>query len=108
MNIIVRFTSLIYKMVKIAKRCMGFQEMLEDVCNRVNNLTDKVLSSIIRYKIMHSNIEEMLYVAWEGQAAYYNNQSLNNYIRRLRNLLEDHSNLGVQLHRGLGYSLVEG
>ena len=52
--------------------------------------------------------EEMLYAAWEGQAEYYNNQSLNNYIRRLRNLLEYHSNLEVQLHRGLGYSLVEG
>lgn len=52
--------------------------------------------------------EDMLYAAWEGQEQYYNNQSMNNYVRRLRNLLEDNSNLKVQSHRGLGYSLVEG
>lgn len=50
--------------------------------------------------------EDMLYAAWEGQEQYYNNQSLNNYVRRLRNLLEDNSNLKVMVHRGLGYSLV--
>ena len=51
--------------------------------------------------------DDILYAAWEGQTEYYNNQSLNNYIRRLRNLLEDNSNLIIQLHKGVGYSLVE-
>ena len=68
--------------------------------------------NILREPIANSNQlvsrKEMLDAAWEVQTEYYNNQSLNNYIRRLRNLLEDHSNLEVQLHRGLGYSLVEG
>ena len=50
--------------------------------------------------------DDILYAAWEGQAEYYNDQSLNNYIRRLRNLLKDNSNLIIQLHKGVGYSLV--
>lgn len=51
--------------------------------------------------------EDMFYAAWEGQAEYYIEQSLNNYIRRLRNLLEEDTNLEIVLHRGLGYKLAE-
>ena len=67
--------------------------------------------NILRKLIANSNQlvsrDDILYAAWEGQEEYYNNQSLNNYIRRLRNLLEEHSNLEVHVHRGIGYSLVE-
>lgn len=66
--------------------------------------------NILRKLIANSNQlvsrDDILYAAWEGQEEYYNNQSLNNYIRRLRILLEEHSNLKVQSHRGFGYSLV--
>lgn len=67
--------------------------------------------NILRKLIANSNQlvsrDDILYAAWEGQSEYYSDQSLNNYIRRLRNLLEDNSNLIIQLHRGVGYSLVE-
>lgn len=67
--------------------------------------------NILRKLIANSNQlvsrDDILYAAWEGQEEYYNNQSLNNYIRRLRILLEEHSNLKVLLHRGIGYSLEE-
>ena len=67
--------------------------------------------NILRKLIANSNQlvsrDDILYAAWEGQEEYYNNQSLNNYIRRLRILLEEHSNLRVLLHRGIGYSLEE-
>lgn len=41
--------------------------------------------------------DDICYAAWDGQSAYYNDQSLNNYIRRLRNLLEEETNLEIQL-----------
>ena len=67
--------------------------------------------NILRKLVANSNQlvsrDDILYAAWEGQSEYYSDQSLNNYIRRLRNLLEDNSNLIIQLHRGVGYSLVE-
>lgn len=43
--------------------------------------------------------------AWSGQMEYYNDQSLNNYIRRLRIILEDNTNLEINLVRGMGYRL---
>lgn len=51
--------------------------------------------------------EDILYAAWEGQSEYYNNQSLNNYIRRLRVLLEENTNLEINFSRGSGYQLRE-
>lgn len=50
-----------------------------------------------------------LYVAiWGNDTAYYNEQSLNNYIRRVRVMLENSdTGLEIYLHRGLGYRLSE-
>ena len=49
--------------------------------------------------------DDILFAAWEGQVEYYNDQSLNNYIRRLRNNIKDNTNLEIQWFRGLGYKL---
>lgn len=49
--------------------------------------------------------DDILFAAWEGQVEYYNNQSLNNYIRRLRNKIKDNTNLEIEGFRGLGYKL---
>lgn len=51
--------------------------------------------------------EEILQAAWEGRSEYYNNQSLNNYIRRLRTLLTKDTNLEIASIRGVGYQLRE-
>lgn len=51
--------------------------------------------------------EDILSAAWEGQSLYYNDQSLNNYIRRLRTLLEENTNLEINSSRGMGYQLRE-
>ncbi len=49
--------------------------------------------------------ENIYFAIWENQTAYYNEQSLNNYIRRLRNILEHDNKVEIILHRGLGYKL---
>lgn len=49
--------------------------------------------------------EEILHAAWKGQSEYYNDQSLNNYIRRLRTLLEEDTHLEIASMRGMGYRL---
>ena len=51
--------------------------------------------------------DDILYAAWEGQTEYYSDQSLNNYIRRLRNLLDDDTNLEIEVQRAVGYRLKE-
>lgn len=47
------------------------------------------------------------YVAiWKDETIFYNEQSLNNYIRRIRVMLENHdTGLDVFMQRGLGYKL---
>lgn len=50
---------------------------------------------------------DLLYAAWEGQSEYYNEQSLNNYIRRIRNYLTENTNLEIEMYRGIGYKLKE-
>ncbi|WP_294081556.1 response regulator transcription factor [Proteiniphilum sp. UBA5384] len=51
--------------------------------------------------------EDIFEAAWKGQSDYYNDQSLNNYIRRLRTLLEEDTNLEIASMRGMGYQLRE-
>ncbi len=51
--------------------------------------------------------EDIFDAAWKGQSDYYNDQSLNNYIRRLRTMLEEDTNLEIQSLRGQGYLLRE-
>ena len=48
---------------------------------------------------------DLMAAAWDGQKAYYNEQSFNNYIRRLRNLLKNDTNLVIELSRQFGYKL---
>ena len=50
-----------------------------------------------------------LYIAvWGKDTAFYNEQSLNNYIRRVRVLMEDNdTGVEVSMHRNLGYKLRE-
>lgn len=50
--------------------------------------------------------EELCQAVWGDETAYYNEQSLNNYIRRVRVLMEESaSGFEVVLHRQLGYRL---
>ncbi|HBX47100.1 response regulator transcription factor [Limibacterium fermenti] len=49
--------------------------------------------------------EELFYAAWEGNTESYNENSLNNYIRRLRVLLAENTNLKITLQKGNGYKL---
>lgn len=51
--------------------------------------------------------EEMYVAIWGMDKAMYNEQSLNNYIRRLRAILDKNSGLEIQLIRGVGYKLRE-
>ncbi len=52
--------------------------------------------------------KDLFYSVWEDKKTCYNDQSLNNYIRRLRTLLEDsHTGLTILLHRNMGYQLVK-
>jgi DNA-binding response OmpR family regulator len=52
--------------------------------------------------------EELYYAIWGNSTAFYNEQSLNNYIRRLRTIIEQaHIGMEIVLHRGLGYKLKE-
>ncbi|WP_313381652.1 response regulator transcription factor [Proteiniphilum saccharofermentans] len=52
--------------------------------------------------------EDIYYAIWKKDTAYYNEQSLNNYIRRVRVMLENNdTGLEVSLHRSLGYKLRE-
>ncbi len=50
--------------------------------------------------------EDLFYSVWKNQCVYYNEQSLNNYIRRLRLLFEDNNTgVAIALHRNVGYRL---
>ncbi|MDD4799480.1 MAG: response regulator transcription factor [Proteiniphilum sp.] len=65
--------------------------------------------NILRELTIHVNEivsrEDMYEVVWDKDTSYYNEQSLNNYIRRLRNILEPDNKVEISLHRGLGYKL---
>ncbi len=51
--------------------------------------------------------EDLYRAIWEDATAYYNEQSLNNYIRRIRIILEkEHLGVEINLQRGLGYRLM--
>lgn len=64
---------------------------------------------ILKELVLHANEivsrEEMYFAVWKKDTAYYNEQSLNNYIRRLRNMLEPDNKVEILLHRGVGYKL---
>ena len=64
---------------------------------------------ILREFVNHLNEivsrEDVYLAVWGRETAYYNEQSLNNYIRRLRTVLERDDNVEITLHRGLGYKL---
>ena len=49
---------------------------------------------------------DLMATAWGGEKEYYNDQSFNNYVRRLRKLLEGDTNLGIEMSRQFGYRLV--
>ncbi|MDD2594282.1 MAG: response regulator transcription factor [Bacteroidales bacterium] len=50
--------------------------------------------------------EEIYRAVWGKDVAYYNEQSLNNYIRRVRLLVEDNdTGMALSMHRNLGYKL---
>ena len=64
---------------------------------------------ILKELVLHANEivsrEEMYFAVWKKDTAYYNEQSLNNYIRRLRSMLEPDNKVEILLHRGVGYKL---
>lgn len=49
--------------------------------------------------------EDMCVAVWGKVEDYYSGQSLNNYICRLRNILERDTKVKISLNRGLGYKL---
>lgn len=50
--------------------------------------------------------EDFHYAIWNKDTALYNEQSLNNYIRRIRVMLDENdTGVEVSMHRGLGYRL---
>lgn len=49
--------------------------------------------------------EDMYVAVWDKEKAFYNEQSLNNYIRRLRGILEPDEKVEISMHRGMGYKL---
>ena len=52
--------------------------------------------------------DDLYRAIWGDSPAYYNEQSLNNYIRRLRTILENvQVGVKINLQRGLGYRLEE-
>lgn len=66
-----------------------------------------ILKKLVEHFSDFVSREDIFYAAWEGQSNYYNDQSLNNYIRRLRILLEENTNLEIHTLRGMGYKLNE-
>ncbi|SFL07752.1 two-component system, OmpR family, KDP operon response regulator KdpE/two-component system, OmpR family, response regulator RpaB [Porphyromonadaceae bacterium KH3CP3RA] len=66
-----------------------------------------ILKKLVAHFADFVSREDIFYAAWEGQSDYYNDQSLNNYIRRLRILLEENTNLEIHTSRGMGYKLNE-
>ena len=52
--------------------------------------------------------DDLNIAVWGKDTAFYNEQSLNNYIRRVRVLMEDNdTGVEVSMHRNLGYKLRE-
>lgn len=50
--------------------------------------------------------DDLNIAVWGKDTAFYSEQSMNNYIRRVRVLMEDNdTGLEVSMHRGLGYKL---
>lgn len=100
-----------------------YNKHLKMIGNAQFDLKNKVLiledSSIKELRPMEFNIlkklvthfdnfvprEDVIYAAWEGQTEFYNNKSFNNYIRRLRIIFEENTNLEINSSRGLGYQL---
>lgn len=70
------------------------------------------LMELALFKIFTDNFgqivsrEALMNAAWEGLEKYYNEQSLNNYIRRLRVMLEKNSNLSIEMARKSGYKMI--
>jgi DNA-binding response OmpR family regulator len=50
--------------------------------------------------------EHLMAAVWNDQETFYNDRSLNNYVRRVRKILENDTNLEIELNRQLGYRLV--
>lgn len=99
-------------------KLMTIGNILLDIRNRsIINQRDKIIElrpmefNILRKLIVNLNQfvsrNDILYAAWEGQSEYYNEQSLNNYIRRIRKYLSENTNLEIEMQRGLGYRLKE-
>lgn len=65
--------------------------------------------SILKEMVTHLNEfvhrEELCKSIWGSNSNHYNEQSLNNYIRRLRTIFEQDGKVEITLHRGLGYRL---
>lgn len=76
---------------------------IKELCSMEFNILKKLVSHFANYV----SREDVLYAAWEGQSEFYNDQSLNNYIRRLRVILEESTNLEINSSRGLGHQLKE-
>lgn len=67
--------------------------------------------AILKELVLHVNeivSREQMYLAiWDKDTTYYNEQSLNNYIRRVRVMLEENdTGLEVSMHRSVGYKLI--
>lgn len=92
-------------------------KVLLDTRNRTLILTDGTMMDLrpMEYVVLKKMTdcfneivarEDFYFAIWNKETAFYNEQSLNNYIRRIRVMLEENdTGLEVCLHRGLGYRM---
>ncbi|MBP1637379.1 MAG: chemotaxis protein CheY [Bacteroidetes bacterium] len=113
-----RFTRMTKKKPESSEQIMPIGNIQLDISNRAlifanGSIVDlrQMEFNILKELIAHYNDvvsrDQMCYAAWEGQSVYFNDQSLNNYIHRLRILLDKDTDLEIQLHRSMGYKLKE-
>ncbi len=111
-----RFTRMKAKQTEAPGHIVSLANVQLDTQNRVLIFSDGSITDLrpMEYVILKElfarfneivSREEMYQAIWSDDTAFYNEQSLNNYIRRLRAILEKNSGLIIQLHRSLGYRL---
>lgn len=111
-----RFVRMIKSNAETYSNLMSFGSTQLDTKNRALIFNDSSIVDlrpmefvILKELVSHVNeivLRDEMYVAiWKKDTANYNEQSLNNYIRRLRNILESDKEVEISLQRGIGYKL---
>lgn len=100
-----------------SEHIISFGKAQLDTCNRAVILSNEKIIDLrpMEYailKVLVDNFNEIVprddiyFAIWGEDTAFYNEQSLNNYIRRVRVIMrKNDTGLEVSMHRGLGYKL---